>query len=129
MTEGRVIRWVKGTVVAACAAGICYWLWTSAREWAAHASDADSSAFLSGALESGVATIAGVAAMPVLLWAGMRALGERGNHVVIIAGAVMWLFVGGHVVENDVGEVGTAAFLALFTVLGGLAALAEVPEN
>ena len=41
----------------------------------------------------------------------------------VLTGAISWLFIGGHVVEDEVGVAGTAAFLALFALLGYLAAM------
>lgn len=117
-------RWTKGGVTSAVAAVVCHRVWTSAREWAADARAAESDVFLAGALESLLATVVGVALMPVLLWAGMRALREKGNHLLVTVGAVVWLFLGGHVVENDVGAWGTVVFLALFAVVGALLARA-----
>jgi hypothetical protein len=60
--------------------------------------------------------------MPVLLWAGMRALGERGNHLLVLLGTVSWLLIGGHVVEDDVSVAATVAFLGLFALLGSVLA-------
>jgi hypothetical protein len=105
-------RWVKGAVVCAVAAGLGYWLWTSARGW--------DEQFI-GAL---LASLAGFASAPVLIWAGMRMWRERGNHVLVLGSAVAWLVIGGHVVEDDVGAIGTAALLMVFVGLGGVLATA-----
>ncbi|MER6999321.1 hypothetical protein [Streptomyces sp. NPDC000410] len=126
MTKTKPVRWAKGAAVSAVAAGACYAVWTVGREWAQGVRQANPDAILAGSAESVMAVVAGVALMPVLLWAGMRAVRERGNHLLVIAGTVVWLFVGGHVVENAVSTAGTAAFLALFAVLGGLLAMVEV---
>ncbi|MFC7262320.1 hypothetical protein [Streptomyces lutosisoli] len=122
MTNRRTARWVKGAAVSAVSAVVCYWIWTSCREWASGVREADQDAFLAGSLESLLAGIAGVASMPLLLWAGMRVLKERGNHLLVAAGAMAWIFLGGHVVEDEVSTGATAGFLALFAVLGGLLA-------
>jgi hypothetical protein len=113
---------VKGAAVSAVSAVVCYWIWTSCREWASGVREADQDAFLAGSLESLLAGIAGVASMPLLLWAGMRVLKERGNHLLVPAGAMAWIFLGGHVVEDEVSTGATAGFLALFAALGGLLA-------
>ncbi|MGW8884035.1 hypothetical protein [Streptomyces sp. NPDC055749] len=123
----RTARGVKGAVVSAAAATVCYLIWSGGREWAAGVRNADPDAVFSGAIESVLALIAGVAFMPVLLWAGMRALRERGNHLLVIAGTAVWFFIGGHVVENAVDGAGMAVFLGLFAVLGGLLALVGQP--
>ncbi|MFD3654028.1 hypothetical protein [Streptomyces sp. NPDC058620] len=125
----RTARGVKGAVASAVAATVCYVIWSGGRDWAAGVRDADPDAFLAGSVESVLALIAGVACMPVLLWAGMRAMQERGSHLLVLAGTGVWFFLGGHVVEDAVDGVGTALFLALFAVLGGLLALVRTPDK
>ncbi|MFD4624259.1 hypothetical protein [Streptomyces sp. NPDC058475] len=123
MTNRKAVaRWVKGAVVSAVSAVVCYWIWTSCREWASGVREANQDAFLAGSLESLLAGIAGVGSMPLLLWAGMRAVKERGNHLLVLVGAALWLFLGGHVVEDDVSTAATAGFLALFALFGALLA-------
>lgn len=129
MSKTRTARSVKGVVVSAVAATVCFWIWTLGREWAAGVREASPDAFLAGSLESVLATIAGAASMPVLLWAGMRVARERGHHLLVIVGAVGWLFVGSHLVEDDVSTATLTMSLALFAILGGLLALVTVPEN
>ncbi|MFC9243491.1 hypothetical protein ACFT7S_05390 [Streptomyces sp. NPDC057136] len=125
----RTARGVKGAVVSEVAATVCYLIWSGGRDWASGARDANPDAFLAGSVESVLALIAGVACMPVLLWAGMRAMQERGNHLLVIAATGVWFFLGGHVVEDAVDGVGTALFLALFAVLGGLLSLVRTPDK
>ncbi|MFD4528156.1 hypothetical protein ACFWP7_30340 [Streptomyces sp. NPDC058470] len=129
MKTGWTARWVKGTAVSAVAAVTSYWIWTSGREWASDVTVANQDALLAGSLELLLAGLAGVASMPLLLWAGMRVTKERGNHLLVMFGAMAWLFVGGHVVETRVGAAGTALFLALFAVLGGLLAGVRMPSE
>lgn len=82
-----------------------------------------------GLLEGALATVTGVAMMPLLLWIGMRMLRERGNHLLVVIGAVVWVFLGGHVVEGSVNSVATVCYLALFAaVCGVLAALQARPD-
>ncbi|MEU8673372.1 hypothetical protein [Streptomyces sp. NPDC048560] len=125
----RTARGVKGTVAAAVAATVCYLVWSGGRAWASDARAADPDAFLAGSVESVLALIAGVAFMPVLLWAGMRVMRERGNHLLVLVGTAVWFFLGGHVVEDTVDGAGTVLFLALFAVLGGLLALVRTPDR
>jgi hypothetical protein len=120
---------MKGAAVSAIAAAVCFSVWTSARAWAAGVSDADPNALSAGFIESLLATIVGAASMPVLLWAGMRALRERGNHPLVLAGAALWLVLGGNAVEGQVGLAATALSLTSFVLLGGLLALVQVPER
>ncbi|GFM99408.1 hypothetical protein [Streptomyces fulvorobeus] len=118
---------MKGAVASAVAAILCYLIWSGGREWASGVRDAQPDAFLAGSVESVLALIAGVACMPVLLWAGMRALRERGTHLLVVAGTCVWFFLGGHVVEDAVDGAATALYLALFAVLGGALALVRTP--
>lgn len=127
MTKGRAVRWGKGTLVSAVAAGVCYWIWDSLRAWAQDASAAGQGAMGAGWFEGLLAGFIGLLSMPVLLWAGMRLLGERGNHLLVLGGVVVWWLIGGHVVEDAVGSAATALFLALYAVAGGLLSLAEIP--
>src|SRR5690349_21309622 len=127
MTKSRTVRWAKGTLASAVAAGICYWTWTSLRGWAQDAFAAGHGAMGAGWFESLAAGFAGRLWMAVRGWAGMRLLGERGNHLLVLGGVVVWWLIGGHVVEGAVGSTATALFLALYAVAGGLLSLAEVP--
>ncbi|MFF0795046.1 hypothetical protein [Streptomyces spiralis] len=111
------------------AANVCYWIWMAGREWAESVREASPEAFLAGLWESGLATAAGVISMPILLWAGMRILRERANHALVMVGTVLWLFVGGHVVEDGVSIWGTAVFLTLFVILASLLALVKLPDQ
>ncbi|WP_405983321.1 hypothetical protein [Streptomyces sp. NBC_00872] len=116
----KTVRWVKGTLVSGPAAVVCYWMWTSLREWADNTSDGD--AMGSGLLEGLLASVVGLLTMPLLLWAGMRLLGEKGNHLLVLLGVVAWWLIGAHVVEDAVGAGATALYVSLFAVLGGLLA-------
>ncbi|MFF1832874.1 hypothetical protein ACFVXE_01445 [Streptomyces sp. NPDC058231] len=127
MAKQKLARCAAGVAVSAVSAGACYRVWASGREWAQDVSRADPDTMFAGSLESLLATAAGLLLMPVLLWAGMRLLRQRGNHLFVLGGAVAWAFVGGHVVESAVGTGATAGFLALFALLGGLLALVRTP--
>lgn len=128
--KARIVRCVKGVLVSALAAVVCYWMWNSLLQWADDSAAADESAMGAGWLESLLAGLMGLLSMPLLLWAGMRLLGERGNHLLVLAGVAAWWLIGGHVVEDaGVGGTATALFLALFAVLGGLLSLVEMPRN
>ncbi|MFD8386083.1 hypothetical protein ACFV2X_47570 [Streptomyces sp. NPDC059679] len=59
----------------------------------------------------------------------MPVLRERGHRLLVMLGAIAWFFVGGHVVENDVGAAGTMVFLALFTAFGTLLTGVEPPSR
>ncbi|MEU7056896.1 hypothetical protein [Streptomyces sp. NPDC046197] len=129
MTKSRTVRGAKGTLVSAVSAGVCYWIWTGLRQWAQDASASGQGAMGAGWFESLLAGFAGLLSMPLLLWAGMRLLGERGNHLLVLGGVVAWWLIGGHVVEDSAGDTATALFLALFAVFGGVLSLAGAREE
>ena len=127
MAKSRTFRGVKGTIVAALAAVVCYWMWTSLLEWSHDVAQSGGDNLGSGFLEALLARLIGLLSLPVLLWAGMRLLRERGNHLLIAAGhAEAWL-IGGYLVEQGgVSDTVTVLCLALCGGLGGLLSLVEV---
>lgn len=125
----NVARWAKGILVSEVAVDGCYLTWGRLHEWAQDASIAGQGAMGAGWIEGLLALFVGLLSMPLLLWAGMRLLGERGNHMLVLGGVAAWWLIGGHVVEGAVGGMATALFLALFAVIGGLLSLVEVPET
>lgn len=130
MTKSRTTRWAKGTLVSAVAAVVCRAGWERLREWSSDVAAADPGAMGAGWLEAMLASVAGLVAMPVLLWIGMRLLGERGNHLLVLAGVLAWWLIGGHVVENaSVGATATALLLTLFALLGGALSVAELTDT
>ncbi|MGW5420388.1 hypothetical protein [Streptomyces sp. NPDC003943] len=130
MTKTRTFRWLKGTLVSGLAALVGYAVWHALRQWAHAASAGPDAGFGTGFLESLVASVVGVLLTPLLLWAGMRLTGERGNHLLVAGGAAAWFFAGGRLVENaGVDTVELALTVVLFAVLGGLLSLVEVPRK
>ena len=111
--------------MSTAAASICYWSWTELRAWAQSVSAAGQGDLGAGFLESLLASfVGGLVSMPLLLWVGMRLLGERRNHVLVLGGVVTWWLIGGHVVEDGTGSgAGTFFFLALFVALSSLLSL------
>lgn len=119
---------MKGTIVSALAAVVCYWIWTSLLEWSDDVARAGGDSIGSGFLESLLARVIGLLSLPVLVWVGMRLLRERGNHLLIAAGHVAGWVIGGYLVEQGgLSDAVTALCLALFAGLGGLLSLVEVP--
>ncbi|WP_328493375.1 hypothetical protein OHS59_11910 [Streptomyces sp. NBC_00414] len=130
MTRARVFRGVKGTLLSALAAAACYEMWTSLWEWSDDVSRASGDAMGAGWLEGLLAGIVGLLSMPVLLWAGMRLLRERGNHLLVVVGFVAWWRIGGKLVEEgNVSDLATGLYISLFAGLCGLASLAEMPRT
>lgn len=119
-------RWCKGTVVSAVAAMVCFASWERLLTWAEAVAAADPGSIGAGWAQALLATCTGVLAMPLLLWAGMRLLGERGTRVLALAGGAAWWFIGTHVVEGTrIDDTDTALLLAVFALLGGVLCLAR----
>jgi hypothetical protein len=38
--------------------------------------------------------------MPLLLWAGMRTMGERGNAVLVLVGGLVWAGLSGYYIDD-----------------------------
>ncbi|MFF0157980.1 hypothetical protein ACFYRY_10670 [Streptomyces sp. NPDC005263] len=127
MAKTRSFRGVKGTIVSALGAVVCYWTWTYLLDWSDGVRQAGGDSVGAGFLEALLARLVGLLALPVLLWVGMRLLRERGNHLLLAAGhAAAWL-IGGYLVEQGgVSDTVTTLCLALFAGLGGLLSLVEV---
>src|SRR5512146_2503168 len=116
----KVGRWAKGTLVSGASAYVCYVIWAYLWQWAEDASIASQSAMGAGWTETVLAELAGLLSMPVMLWAGMRLLGARGNHVLILGGAVMWSQIGSRTVDGGIRGTAAVPSLTLFAVVGGL---------
>jgi len=87
----RVVQPLKGAAVTAVAVLVCH-LILSAGYAAARAHErADSDGSWVGAEIQLVTFVLGLLlVMPLLLWAGMRILGERDNYLLIIFGSLVW---------------------------------------
>ncbi|EFL25144.1 hypothetical protein SSOG_04858 [Streptomyces himastatinicus ATCC 53653] len=124
MLSSRLCRWIKGVGVSAAAAHATYWVWQSAEQWAWEAQQANPDGGIgAGFIESALAVVASVTLMPLLLWAGMRLLRERDNHLLVTMGWAMWLVLNTQMSEGSVNRLETELFLAAFAVLGGFLAL------
>ncbi|WP_019072787.1 hypothetical protein [Streptomyces hokutonensis] len=116
---------VAGVAVVVCRAGRALLL-----AWSDRVAAADPGATGAGWTEAALASVCGLPAIPVVLWAGMRLLGERRSHLLVPAGVTVWWLIGGHVVEDaGVGPAATALWLVLFVLLCGVLSLVEVPSG
>lgn len=86
MTKKFLARWVKGTLVSAVAVYASYAAWVRLRAWALVASTGPQDTFGTGWVQTLVAEGVGLLSLPLLLWAGMRLLRERGNHALVLGG-------------------------------------------
>ncbi|MEU0303013.1 hypothetical protein ABZ252_26660 [Streptomyces sp. NPDC006175] len=106
----RYARHGKGalTVTGATAAG--HTLMSSGYTWAR---DSAGDTVFSGAFEFLVTTAAAWALMPVVLWAGMRVMGEAGNTVLLITGGLSWAGLSGYFIDDIDRTGGQMPVLAL----------------
>ncbi|MFI9723873.1 hypothetical protein ACIHFE_30165 [Streptomyces sp. NPDC052396] len=126
MTSSKT-RCAKGVVVSAVAAHATYWAWASLTDRAWRVSEAHpDDGFAAGFGELVEAQLVWVLLMPLLLWAGMRVLGEKGNSRMLAAGSAMWLLIGGRV-ETKTDWLNTEVSLVLFALLCGLLSLRRAP--
>ncbi|MFE5393172.1 hypothetical protein ACFQ9U_01280 [Streptomyces sp. NPDC056568] len=119
----RYARHAKGalTVTAATAAG--HTLMSSGYTWARNSASADDTVF-AGAFEFLVTTAASWALMPLMLWTGMRVMGEVGNTVLMVIGGLFWVGVSGYFIDDidrTGGQIPTLARAAYVLVCTGLA--------
>jgi len=87
----RTVQPLKGAAVTAVAILVCH-LILSAGYAAARAqkrADPDSS-WVAAEIHVVTFVLGLLLVMPLLLWAGMRILGERGNYILIIVGSLIW---------------------------------------
>lgn len=121
----RYVRSVKGAVTVVVATAACHTLmsvgFASARDSAAGSDDAFACTF-----ELLLTTAASWALMPLLLWAGMRVMGETGNVVLVVVGGLVWLGLSGYFTD-DIDHPGghmpllaLAAYILLETGLAGV---------
>ena len=130
MDRIEVIRWVKGLVVSAAAAATCYWIWVSLREWSQDAAASQPDVMFGGFVEGLLATITGgLVLMPLLLWGGMQLTRQRGNHLFVLLGALLWPFIGGYAVERSFSTLATIALLFTFAALTSLVAPVNTAEK
>ncbi|ANW17293.1 hypothetical protein [Streptomyces clavuligerus] len=116
------VRLLKGTLAAAVAAAVCHSVmsvgYTSARE-----AGADDGPW-GGIVEFGFATGASWILMPILLWAGMRLMREKGTVLLAVVGGFVWFLVSGWFID-DIDSVGGhmpfAVLIAYALTAGALA--------
>ncbi|MEU5190442.1 hypothetical protein AB0G83_25350 [Streptomyces klenkii] len=122
---------MKAAAVGALAGHVMYWALTAAHDWAAPdvPSDNFGQAIGRGVFQTVVTGLAGMAPMPLLLWAGMRLMRERGNVLLIAFGSVIWGYIGGRVAGLELSLADSEAWLVFFAVACGLLGLTRLPER
>ncbi|MDC0773844.1 hypothetical protein [Streptomyces sp. HD] len=122
----RYVRFVKGAVTVAAATAVCHTLMSAGFAWARDSADESGDSTFSGAFEFLLTTAASWILMPLLLWAGMRMMGEAGNTVLVAVGGLVWLGISGYFTD-DIDRAGghipilaLVAYLLLGTALAGV---------
>ncbi|NUP16723.1 MAG: hypothetical protein HOZ81_11580 [Streptomyces sp.] len=122
----RYARFVKGAVTVAAATAACHALMSAGFAWARDSADESGDSPFSGAFEFALTTAASWILMPLLLWAGMRMMGEAGNTVLVVVGGFAWLGLSGYFTD-DIDRAGghipilaLTAFVLLGTALAGV---------
>jgi uncharacterized membrane protein YuzA (DUF378 family) len=123
----RYVRHVKGAVTVTVATAACHTLMYAGFAGArASAAESDADDMWAGAFEFLLTTAASWVLMPLLLWAGMRMMGETHNAVLVAVGGLFWAGVSGYFTD-DIDRVGghipllaLAAYILLGTGLAGV---------
>ncbi|MTE17778.1 hypothetical protein F0L17_01240 [Streptomyces sp. TRM43335] len=117
----RHARVTKAAVVTAVATAVCHLTMSAGFAWARdrpseHPDD------WSGLYEFGATVLASWILMPLVLWAGMRVLGERRTHLQVYVGALLWGAVSWYHVDDidRAGGVMPPLVAAVFVVVGAL---------
>ncbi|MFD8936863.1 hypothetical protein ACFV0R_16700 [Streptomyces sp. NPDC059578] len=108
------LRCAKGALTGLAATAACHTLMTAGYRWAGESEDPQDT-FGTGVVEFLLATAVSWALMPLLLWAGMRLLGETGNLALVLAAGVTWVFLSGYFIDDmdrPGGHMPYAALLA-----------------
>ncbi|MFD0207801.1 hypothetical protein ACFVH9_01295 [Streptomyces hirsutus] len=120
----QYIRHAKGALTVVAATAACHALMSAGYAWARDTAAASGDTIFSGAFEFLLTTAASWALMPLLLWVGMRVMGETGNAVLVLVGGLVWVGVSGYFI-NDIsfagGHMPIPALVAYVLVGTGLA--------
>ncbi|MGW8066666.1 hypothetical protein ACVV2G_31390 [Streptomyces ziwulingensis] len=121
----RHARRAKGALTVTAATAACHTLMSAGYAWARDSTAAGGDTMLSGAFEFLLTTAASWALMPLLLWAGMRAMGEARTTVLPAGGGLAWVALSGYFID-DIDRAGghipllaLAAYVLLGTGLAG----------
>ncbi|GAA2580888.1 MULTISPECIES: hypothetical protein [Streptomyces] len=116
----RYVRFVKGAVTVAVSTAACHSLMYAGFAGARESAAASEDDMWAGAFEFLLTTAASWVLMPLLLWAGMRVMGETGNTVLVALGGLVWLGLSGYFTD-DIDRAGghiPVPALVVFVLLG-----------
>lgn len=121
----RYARHIKGGAVSAIATAACHFTLSAGLAWARDQSSENPDSW-SGLTEFGATVLASWLLMPLLLWAGMRGLGERHTYPLLILGTPLWAVLSLVYVDDIDRPAGhmpipaLIAFVVVCTLLGGV---------
>ncbi|MGW7280039.1 hypothetical protein ACWGIV_17375 [Streptomyces sp. NPDC054844] len=119
----RYARHAKGALTVTLATVASHALMSSGYAWARDSATSGDTVF-SGVFEFLVTTAASWALTPLVLWAGMRVMGEAGNTVLLVTGGLLWAGLSGYFIDDidrTGGQVPILAVAAYVLVCTGLA--------
>ncbi|MFC7817455.1 hypothetical protein ACFUTR_22775 [Streptomyces sp. NPDC057367] len=123
------VRTLKAAVVTIAATAACHLTMNAGLAWA-RGQESDHPNDWAGTVEFGVTLLATWMLMPLMLWIGMRVLGERRTQLQFIVAALLWIVVSLMYVD-DVDRPGghmPAPALVVFVLVGALLG-AHNPES
>ncbi|GAA2358022.1 hypothetical protein SVIO_001440 [Streptomyces violaceusniger] len=93
----RAVQPLKGAAVTAVAVLVCHLILSAGYAAARAQSRANSDdSWIPDEIHLVTFVLGILLVMPLLLWAGMRILRERGNYLLIIVGSLLWLLGAGY---------------------------------
>ena len=120
----RYVRHAKGALTVVAATAACHAVMSGGYAWARDSATASGDTMFSGAFEFLFTTAASWTLMPLLLWAGMRVMGETGNAVLVLVGGLVWAGLSGYCIDDidsTGGHMPIPALVAYVLVGTGLA--------
>ncbi|GAA3503272.1 hypothetical protein GCM10019016_103820 [Streptomyces prasinosporus] len=122
----RYTRHVTGALTVVAATAACHALMSAGYASVRDSRAADEHTMFTGAFEFLLTTAASWALMPLLLWAGMRMMGEAGNAVLVLVGGLVWAGLSGYYIDDidrpggHIPVLALAAYVLLGTGLAGI---------
>jgi hypothetical protein len=122
----QYIRHAKGALTVAASTAACHTLMSVGYTWVSDSRATDEHTMFTGAFEFLLTTAASWTLMPLLLWVGMRVMGETGNAVLVLVGGLVWAGLSGYYIDDietaggHIPVLALAAYVLLGTGLAGL---------
>lgn len=121
----QYIRHTKGALTATAATATCHTLMSVGYGWVRDSRATDEHTVFTGAFEFLLTTAVSWALMPLMLWAGMRVMGETGNALLVLVGGLVWAGLSGYYIDDidfpggHIPVLALAAYVLLGAALAG----------